>query len=335
MDNSLKTIFCGTPDFAVPFLQSLISDKDFAVVGVITQPDKPTGRKQVLAPPPVKELAEKNNLKIWQPTTLKNNRDLVESLKNFQPDLMVVVAYGLIIPKEILDIPKYGALNVHPSLLPKCRGASPVQSAILNGDQEAGVTIMLMDEKMDHGPILTQEKIELTGEETNESLHNKLADIGKKLLINTIKNSIPIKNSHLTKGGRGGVAEWHFKLQNDADATYCKIIIKEEARIDWSKSAMEIERQIRAFYPWPVAWTILDGKRLKIFPLVKILPLPRGDARRAEGLPGKIFFNQNQLAVLCGQNAIIISKLQLEGKKEMTAQEFLRGQKNILGKISK
>ncbi|MEK7653488.1 MAG: methionyl-tRNA formyltransferase [Patescibacteria group bacterium] len=341
----MKIIFAGTPVFAVPFFESLLSDSDFEIVGIITQPDKPVGRKQILTPSPVKESAQNYNLPIFQPENFQDEK-LINKLKNLKPDLMVVVAYGLIIPQEVLNIAKSGNINVHPSLLPKYRGASPIQNAILSGDQKTGVTIMLMDEKMDHGPILAQEEIRLNGDETGKTLPDKLAKIGAPLLIQTIKNYLAEKIQP--------------REQNHNEATFCRLITKDEAKIDWSKPAEEIERKIRAFYPWPAAWTTLDGKRLKIFPPAVVLPLPEGVAlRRAEASkasvaccdhrsnkrcpgikkimpPGMILEGvgeKDKLLISCDQSTLAISQLQFEGKKQMSTSEFLRGQKDLAGKI--
>ncbi|MFA5029522.1 MAG: methionyl-tRNA formyltransferase [Patescibacteria group bacterium] len=308
-----KIIFAGTPEFAVPFLKALTEDSDFEIIGVITQPDKPSGRKQEFVPSPIKQLALKLGLKIWQPGSVKNNPELEKELKQVSPDLLVVVAFGQIIPQEILDLAKFGNINVHPSLLPKYRGASPVQSAILTGETKTGVTIMLMDQKMDHGPILSQKTLLLNSEETNQSLHQALAELGVPLLLTTIKGFL---------GGKIKPQE-----QNHESATFCQTITKDSAKIDWSNAAIEIKRKIYAFYPWPGVWAIWGGKRIKFFPPAEIV----NDSKK----PGEIFLSGDGLAVGCGQGSLKISKLQLEGKKEMTAQEFLRGYNKVVGEILK
>lgn len=309
----LKIIFAGTPEFAVPYLRGLLADADFEVIGVITQPDRPSGRKQELTPPPVKVLAEENNLKIWQPEKLKGNEELLQELKNLEFDYLVVTAYGLIIPAEFLALAKSGNINVHPSLLPKYRGASPIQSAILNGEQETGVSIMLMDEKMDHGPILAQEKVALTGEETNESLHFQLAEFGVPLLVKTIKDF--------------AVGSIKPQEQDHEAATFCATIDKAQAQIDWSKTAEEIKRKIYAFYPWPVAWTTLDGLRLKVLPPAVVITDDTGSYEL-----GQIKLNGN-LAICCGEGWLELKQLQLEGKKAMSAEDFIRGYQDLDGKI--
>ncbi|MFA6228109.1 MAG: methionyl-tRNA formyltransferase [Patescibacteria group bacterium] len=311
----LKIIFAGTPEFAVPYLRGLLADADFEVIGVITQPDRPSGRKQELTPPPVKVLATENNLKIWQPEKLKGNEELLQELKALEFDYLVVTAYGLIIPAEFLALAKNGNINVHPSLLPKYRGASPIQSAILSGEQETGISIMLMDEKMDHGPILAQKKVALTGEETNESLHFQLAEFGVPLLVKTIKGFF--------------AGEIKPQEQDHGSATFCTTIDKEQARIDWIRPAEEIKRKIHAFYSWPIAWTTLDGLRLKILP-----PAEAVDSDDASE-PGKIIITPDAVTVKCGEGGIKLNQLQLEGKKTISASDFVRGYKDLAGRVLK
>lgn len=307
-----KIVFAGTPEFAVPFLAELAEDADFEVIAVITQPDKPTGRKQLLNAPPVKSWAASRGIKIFQPEKLVGNGQIVEELRRVGADLMVVVAYGLIIPKEILDIFPKGNINVHPSLLPKYRGASPVQSAILAGEKNSGLTIMLMDKKMDHGPILAQERVALSDNETNESLHLIMAEKGKSFLIATIKKYLS-----------GQIAP---QSQDHQQATFCRTIKKEDAKINWSDDASAISRQIRAYYPWPVAWSLLDGQRVKIFPPV--------DIGQSDKKPGEIFQLENRLAIGAGDNqALLPSFIQLEGKNQKSAEYFISDNNDIIGKM--
>jgi methionyl-tRNA formyltransferase len=311
MSNPIKVIFAGTPEFAVPYLEGLFNDQDFSIIGVLTQPDKPVGRKQELTPSPIKVLAERHNLNIWQPEKICGNVEVMEQLKKAGADVLVVVAYGQILPQELLDLFSLGAINVHPSLLPKYRGASPVQSAVLNGDEKTGISIMLMDEKMDHGPILIQEEISLNGTETSESLLETLSKRGVPLLIESIKK-------YSTKEIVG--CEQKHEL-----ATFCRMINKEEARIDWDKSAQEINNAVRGFYAWPIAWTTLNGQRFKIFPPVEAV----------DGLPeaeiGQIRVVEGEILVQCGKDVLKLNKVQLEGKKEMTAKELLNGLKDLDG----
>ncbi|MFA6422560.1 MAG: methionyl-tRNA formyltransferase [Candidatus Buchananbacteria bacterium] len=312
--DKIKTIFVGTPEFSTHYLNAIINDGRFDVVAVITQSDKPSGRKHEIIQSPVKKIALEKDFKIFQPERLKADINIASELKTLKADLMIVVAYGQIIPKEILEVARYGAINVHPSLLPKYRGASPVQSAILNGEEKTGVTIMLMDEKMDHGPILSQVERKLSEEETNDILHEKLADLSTDLLISS---AIKFINGEIKP------------IEQDHDqATFCRIINKEDAKVDWNKSAQEIKRKIYAFHPWPGTWTMLDGKRIKIFPPTKILK-----QKNIKKSPGQIIINNNELIVACGEDFLKLDRLQLEGKKEMNADDFLRGYEDLNGKI--
>jgi len=304
----LKILFMGTPEFAVAYLKSLIDSDFFEVVAVITQPDKPLGRKQIITPSPVKFEALKHNLTIIQPEKLKNNPAVLFQLQKIEFDLIVVVAYGQIIPSDILALAKLGNINVHPSLLPQYRGASPIQNAILNNETTTGITIMLMDEKMDHGPILAQKKFILDGTETSESLHQKMSDkLSTDFLIETIQKFVDKKIT--------------AAIQNDDNATYCKLITKDEAKINWSDSAKNISAKIRAFYPWPVAWTTLNHKKIKIFPPIKITD--------GAGEPGKILSKNNKLLVATPDKLLEIFELQIEGKNKIKAKDFILGHKNI------
>lgn len=270
----MKIIFMGTPEFSATILTALLNS-DYEIAAVITNPDAPVGRKQILTPSPVKVVAEKNKIPIIQP----------EKMRDFNVDLAIVAAYGKIIPKHILDIPRYGTINVHPSLLPKYRGASPIQNAILNGDKKTSVTIMKLDKEMDHGPILAQEEFPIADSDTYESLSQKLAMMGAELLTKTIPDYVSGKIKPVE--------------QKHAEATYTKIIKKEDGKIDWSKSAAEIERMIRAFYPWPTAWTTWNSKVLKIL---------EAEVRNEK---------------------LAIKKLQLEGGKILSIKEFLNGHKDF------
>ena len=242
----IRLIFMGTPEFAVPGLTRLIESPNFEIVGVFTQPDKPVGRKQILTPPPIKKLATAHNIKIFQPEKIKTE---VETIKNLAPDLIVVIAYGKIISQAILDIPTFGCLNVHASLLPKYRGAACLNAPILNGDKETGITIMKMEAGLDTGPILRQKKIKLSGTETLEIVHDKLSTLGAELLVPTINDYLAGKITP--------------QIQDDTQSSYIKTLNKEDGKIDWTKSALEIERMIRAYNPWPGTHTASDGKLLK------------------------------------------------------------------------
>ncbi len=273
-----KIIFMGTPEFGAIILEELIK-ANFKPVLVITAPDKPVGRKQILTPSGVKMMAQRYDVPVLQPEKIGNWK---LEIGNYKPELVVAAAYGQILPKEILDIPKYGCLNVHPSLLPKYRGATPVQFAILSGDKMTGVTIILMDEKMDHGPIIANSKFQISNSKiTSKELLRELAISGAKLLIEIIPKWIE--------------GEIKSKPQDEKEATYTKILKKEDGKIDWKESAEAIERQIRALNPWPGTYTIYNKKILKIL--------------RAELLTGHL----------------VIKEVQLEGKKSMSFKDFLRG----------
>ncbi|MEK7097541.1 MAG: methionyl-tRNA formyltransferase [Patescibacteria group bacterium] len=306
----IKTIFIGTPDFALPSLKSLLQDDFFDIVGVITQPDKKVGRKQILTPPPVKELALKNNIPVWQPESIKNYQLPITDL-----DLIVVAAYAKIIPESILNYPKYGCINVHGSLLPKHRGASCVQAAILNGDKETGITIMKMDKGLDTGPIIYQESVAIEPKDTAGSLYYKLSDLGGKILPETVRKYI--------NGELAAVP------QDDANANYVGMLKKEDGKIDWSKDAEFNERFIRAMQPWPGAFSSVDELGMKITE-VEHKPVKADKYQQ-----GELFLYENKLAIQCGKDALLISRLQLEGKKECGSDEFLRGYNGYIGKILK
>jgi len=308
-----KLVFLGTPDFAVPFLQALI-DNSMKPVLVITQPDEPVGRKQEFKAPPVKVLAEKSGIEVKQP---EGKSELSGILKKHQPDVCVLVAYGDIITKEALAIPKFGFVNIHPSLLPVYRGPSPVQAAILNQDRFTGVSIMLLDQKVDHGPILAQEKIEILPTDNNEILHRRLAEAGTKLLVKILPEHLAGKIKP--------------QPQDDSKATFTEIIKRSDGQVNWSKPASEIEAQFRAYFPWPGVFSLWGEKRLKIANL-SVLEDQINDDLAA----GTVFLTQNKaLAVKCGQGAVELKSVQLEGKKEMSGEDFARGYQNIVGVVLK
>lgn len=298
----------GTPDFAVPGLQALLAAPDFDIVGVFTQTDKPVGRRQTMTPPPVKEIALKNNLKIFQPLKLK---DEVETIKGLKPDLIVVIAYGKIIPQTILDIPTHGCLNVHASLLPKYRGAACLNAPILNGDSETGVTIMKIDAGLDTGPILRQSKISLNGRETLAEVHDRLAQLGAETLVPTLRDFL--------------TGKIEAKTQDNSQASYIKTLKKEDGRIVWTKSARDIERLIRAYTPWPGAYSVWQGKIIKILEASHDV-LPINDKKA-----GQVFLSDDNLAIQCGQDSLLILKLQLEGSRPLDSKAFLNGNSALIG----
>lgn len=302
----------GTPEFAVPCLQSLI-DENYDVIGVFTQPDKPKGRGYILTPPPVKELALKYSIPVFQPQKMRDEQTIC-NLKSLNPDLIIVVAYGKILPKEILDIPPLGCINVHASLLPKYRGAGPIQWSVINGEKETGVTTMYMDVGLDNGDMIINNSIKIGENETAGELHDRVSVLGAQTLIETL---------NLLKKG-----EIIRTKQNDNIATYAPMLDKKLCEIDFSKDAQSIHNLIRGLSPWPVAVTKLNGKTLKIH---------RSSCLEENvcALPGEVVQNDGKIVVSCGNGCIEILELQLEGKKRMNSAEFLRGNpiklKTILG----
>ena len=312
----------GTPEFAENIFRKSCPEllsRGFDIISVITAQDKPVGRKQILTPPPVKKWALENNLSVLQPDKIRKP-EWIEKIKELNPDLIILVAYGQIIPKEILDIPKYKALNIHPSLLPKYRGASPIQSVILNGETETGVCLMIMDAEMDHGPIIQSSKFKVQSTKTTfKELSKNLSDLGAELLIKTLPDYIEGKIKP--------------QEQDHAQATLCKLIKKEDGKIDWNKSAEEIERQIRAFQEWPESYTDFNGKILKI--IEADFEIPSTPLRDIEGeTKGEVFLTDNKtLAVQTNNGILILKTLQLEGKNPVSAKDFLNGHPEIIGTI--
>ena len=307
----MRIVFMGTPEFSVPCLERLISDGE-EVVGVFTQPDKPKGRGYELAFSPVKECALKHNIPVFQPKSMKTGEAL-EILEKLQADLSIVVAYGKILPKEILYAPKYNSINIHASLLPRYRGSAPIQWSILNGEKETGVTSMLMDEGIDTGDMLLSDKVEITDNMTAGELHDKLSLMGAEVLSKTVK---ALKNGELKS-----------EKQNDKLSCYAPMLSKELCPVDFSKSAQEVHNQIRGLSPWPVATAVLDGKKIKIHS--SVVSNCKSDAQS-----GKIVKTDNALTVVCGDgNCIDITEIQLEGKKKMSVKDFLLGHKVDTGTI--
>jgi len=293
----------GTPEFAVPSLRALIESGE-EVVAVVTQPDKPKGRGLEIVPPPTKILAEKHRIPVLQPAKIKTEEFFIE-LKKFNPDLICVAAYGKILPKNILDLPTYDCINVHASLLPKYRGAAPINWAIIRGEKVTGITTMKMDEGMDTGDMLLKKELPIDDEDTGETLSEKLSEIGGKLLIETIR---------LLKEGRLNPIP-----QDHSQATYAPMLKKEDGKIDWKKSAEEIKNLIRGTLPWPGAYTNLEGKLLKIY---------KARLAEDEGKPGEIIKSDSDtLRVATGKGALDILELQIEGAKRLKTEEFLRGRK--------
>lgn len=301
MTQPLRIIFAGTPDFAARHLQALIQS-EHQIVGVYSQPDRPAGRGKKLKASEVKELALEHNLPVFQPQSLKNDEALAE-LTSLNADIMIVVAYGLILPKAILEAPRLGCLNVHGSILPRWRGAAPIQRAIWAGDEQTGVTIMQMDEGLDTGDMLHISRCPISTTETSASLYTKLAELGPDALIETINK---LANGEITP-----------EPQNDELANYAKKLSKEEADIDWSMSALQIERNIRSFNPWPMCFTQMGGQTVKIHQAQVMLQ---------SGVPGQILSSDKSgVVVACGEHALCITQLQPQGKKPMAINDFLNG----------
>lgn len=296
----MRIVFMGTPDFAVPSLQALI-DAGHDVCAVYTQPDKPQGRKQILTAPPVKTLALEHDIPVFQPNTLKNE-DEQARLRELAPEVIIVVAYGKLLPKAVLDIPPHGCINVHGSLLPRWRGAAPIQWAVIAGDEMAGVTTMQMAEGLDTGDMLLTYETKVGEKETAGELFDRLAQSGAELLTQTL-----VKLDEITP-----------RPQDDAQSCYAHMLDKQMAVIDWSRSAHEIDCLIRGLNPWPIALTTLSGERLKVFAAEKA---------NGNGEPGTVLEADPKkgLTVACGEGALKLTEIQLVGGKRMKATDFLRG----------
>lgn len=333
-----RVIFMGTPQFALPILQVLINgyppqastregelERGGQVVGVVTQPDRPSGRGRQLQPSPVKLLAQKHGLPVLQPKSLRTPEALAE-LQALQPEVIVVAAFGQILPAPVLELPPFGCLNVHASLLPRWRGAAPMAAAILAGDDATGVTIMKMDEGLDTGPILSQRALAIAPGDTRESLANRLAQLGAELLHDTLPDWVS-----------GNIEP---QPQDDSLATYARSIKKEEGRISWNEPAEIIARKVRAFYPWPGAFTHWEDKPLKILratPATEYerdevsLSRPGGAVRDNGPLPGTVIADSGGLAVVTGQGVLYLHEVQPAGKRAMPANAFARGARDFVG----
>ncbi|MFB6466588.1 methionyl-tRNA formyltransferase [Cytobacillus sp. Hz8] len=299
-----KIIFMGTPDFSVPILRNVIAE-GYEVIAVVTQPDRPVGRKKVLTPPPIKVEAEKHGIPVYQPEKLRQKEELSKILA-LNPDLVITAAFGQILPKELLEAPKYGCINVHASLLPELRGGAPIHYAILQGKKKTGITIMYMAEKLDAGDILTQAEVEIDEKDTVGSLHDKLSLAGTKLLSDTLPK--------LLAGNITSIK------QNDEEATFASNIKREQEKINWSKSGEDIYNHVRGLNPWPVAYTTFQQSVLKIWWTEKIPA-----TKKAE--PGTIMAIEKDGMIIATGNdtAIKILELQPSGKKKMAAEQYLRG----------
>ncbi len=306
----MRTIFMGTPQFAATILEALLQSS-CQVLAVYTQPDKPAGRGRPVVLPPVKKLALDQQIPVMQPETLKSS-DVLDKLVSFQPELIVVAAYGAILPGQVLSLPKFACLNVHPSLLPRHRGPSPVAYTILGGDELAGVTIMLMDAGIDTGPILAQEITGISFMDTTGSLSAKLANVGARLLLETLPGWL---NRELIP-----------QAQDEAQATYSKLITSEDAEIDWHFSAVQLWRRIRAYNPWPISYTWYNRKRLRIHRSIPFANVADGEIGEVIALP-----ESPGVGVMTGEGILGLCQVQLEGKREMSADDFVRGRRDFIG----
>lgn len=306
----MKIIFMGTPDFAVPTLRALYNE-GHEIAAVFTQPDKAVGRKQIITPPPVKAAALELGLSVFQPTSLRDDA-ITEQMKNLAPEVIVVVAYGKILPEAILNIPKFGCINGHASLLPRHRGASPIQWSIVSGDKKTGVTTMLMEKGLDTGDMLLKESVIIGENETGEELHDRLSDIAARLMVKTLK---AVKEGSITP-----------EKQDDSISTYAPIITREMGFLDFTKPAAELHNLIRGFYSWPAAYFILDSKRVKV--------LSSALSGETKEFPGTVLESDTRLVIACGEGtALELLEIQPEGSKRMTAADYLKGHSLSKGRV--
>ena len=311
MTEALRIVFAGTPEFAAEHLKALL-DSPHQIAAVYTQPDRPAGRGQKLMPSPVKQLALQHDIPVLQPQSLRDPAAQAE-LAALAPDLMVVVAYGLILPQAVLDTPRLGCINSHASLLPRWRGAAPIQRAIAAGDRESGVTVMRMEAGLDTGPMLLKVGTPIGADDTGGSLHDRLAQLGPQAVLQAIEG--------LAAGTLKG------EVQDDALANYAHKLNKDEARIDWSRPAVELERLVRAFNPWPICHSSLDGEPLKV------LAAALGEGK---GAPGQILAaSKDGLTVACGEGALLLTRLQLPGGKPLNLADLFNSRREqfAVGKV--
>jgi len=317
----MRIVFIGTGEIGVPTLRALL-DSEHEIIGIVTQPDKPVGREQNIEPPPIKKAITRSGgfqtavgcsaagkpplLELLQPAKIKDP-SVIEEIRGFTPDVIVVVAYGQILPRDVLEIPRLACLNLHASLLPRWRGAAPIQAAIAAGDSETGFTVMYMDEGLDTGDILLQRNVEILPNDTGGSLHDRLAQIAPDTLLESLRL--------LAVGNAPRIP------QDNARATYASKLKREHGQIDWSESAEVVERKIRAYNPWPGAFMKVDGQNLKAFS-ASVVDL--------NGQPGEILRSDKDLIVATGKGALSLAEVKLEGKRRMSAEEFLRGHRALL-----
>lgn len=306
----VKVVFMGTPEFAVPSLQKLIETQ--TVVGVVTQPDRPAGRGRQLRPSAVKAVAVNAGIPLYQPKSLRSEENAAQ-VRVWEPDVIVVAAFGQILRPHVLNLPAHGCINVHASLLPRWRGASPIQHAIIAGDSETGITLMQMDEGLDTGPIYSQESLIIYPDDTAASLHERLSMLGAELLA-----------KHLDDIIQGRI---EATAQDNTVATYAPMIKKDAGHLDWHRSCIELDRHIRAMTPWPGAFSSWQGKN------VKIIAAQPSSEKIPTGQPGQVFANKDAVLLHTGEGILKLDKLQLAGKKAMRATDFVRGRPEFVGAI--
>ena len=312
VDESLRLVFMGTPALAVPVLEALVAN-GHDVVGVYTQPDRRSGRGRSLTGPPVKQRAVEQGLSVYQPASLRDDLDACRQIADLRPDAIVVAAYGLFLPTAVLQTPRYGCLNVHPSLLPRYRGPSPVTSAIIEGDETTGVTVMLLDEGMDTGPILSQQETSIGNEETAEVLTKRLFELGTRLLIDTLPAWV--------------AGEIVPTQQSADDATLTRRLEREDGRVDWSLSSVVLDRRVRGLTPWPGTFTSWRGQTLKILRV-------RASSATASGEPGTVSTTADGgVVVQTGSCPLELLEVQLEGRRRTSAAEFVQGQCDFIGAV--
>jgi len=315
MKRRIKIVFFGTSDFSVRILEGLLAN-GYEIAMAVTQPDKKAGRKQKIIGSPVKRFTETEGVKIFQPDNLKE-KSVFRELKSVDADVFIVASYGNILPKELLDLPKFGSINLHASLLPKYRGASPVQSAILSGDNETGVTLMLMNEKMDEGDIINQKKISIGKNDTAVSLMEKLGTLGENLILESLPKWINGKIN--------------AQKQNSSEATYCGMIRRENGQIDWSRPAEKIFRQWRALQPWPGVYTYLNEKNRNL--MIKLNRMTINEKVDTGEKPGKVVQFNQEIGVQAGSGIVILESVQMEGKRDMAIGDFIKGHHDFLSSI--
>ena len=309
----MRIVFMGTPEFAVPALEKLVSG-GYEIAAVYTQPDRAAGRGRVLEEPPVKKAALRLGLQVLQPENLKSPETKIQ-LVDLKPDAIVVAAFGQILPPLVLSVPPFGCINIHPSLLPKYRGVAPVPAAILNGDEFTGVSIMLLDKGVDTGPVLSIVKVPILPEDTGGLLLEKLSHVGAQLLLDMLPKWFK--------------KEIQPQQQNNSLASYTKMITKEAGEIDWKLPAVDIWRRVRAYQPWPGCYTHWQGKQLKILEAVPLV----GFAADTPGFVVAVKQGGAGFGVRCGDSVLGVIKVQIEGKKAITAEEFVRGRQKIIGAV--